>query len=399
MRPPLVLATIVAGMFACMASHAAELKIALIQARTGPLESYTRQIEIGVRMGLEYATKGTGVVEGYTIKIITKDDQGKPDLFKDALAEAYEKDGADIAIGTSSSTATLAGLGVAEEKKKILIVESAVDDRITGKNGSKYVFRTGRSSMQEAIANAVALGKSDVTVATLAQDNEYGRAGIAAFRAARETMGATKLAAEEYAPAGTTDFTKVGKVLFDALKDKSGSKFIWVLWAGAGDPLGKLLSMDPKQYDIALSTAGNTLPALAAYKAFPGMQGATYYFHDFPSNPVNKWLVDEHQKRFYAPPDFFVVSGFTAAMAVHTAVLNAKSTDTGKLLEALAGRPDKQGMEFETPKGTMVLRKEDRQALQSMYHFKVRVDPAVAWAVLDKERELKITDMEIPTGR
>ena len=63
-------------------------------------------------------------------------------------------------------------------------------------------------------------------------------------------------------------------------------------------------------------------------------------------------------------------------MAVVTAVTKAKSTDTEKLISAM------EGMEFDTPKGKMMFRKEDHQALQSMYHFKVKVDPNVAWAVL-----------------
>ncbi|MFX7705283.1 hypothetical protein ABTJ74_19805, partial [Acinetobacter baumannii] len=84
---------------------------------------------------------------------------------------------------------------------------------------------------------------------------------------------------------------------FDALKDKPGRKIIWVIWAGAGDPLTKLQDMDPKRYGIEISTGGNILPALAAYKRLPGMEGATYYYYDIPKNPVNDWLVAEHQKR------------------------------------------------------------------------------------------------------
>jgi len=53
-------------------------------------------------------------------------------------------------------------------------------------------------------------------------------------------------------------------------------------------------------------------------------------------------------------------------------------------------------VEFDTPKGKMIFRKEDHQALQSMYHFKVKVDPNVAWAVLEPVRELKIEDMNVP---
>ena len=59
-------------------------------------------------MGFEYATKGTMTLDGRKIVVITKDDQGKPDLSKAALAEAYQDDKADIAIGTTSSAAALA---------------------------------------------------------------------------------------------------------------------------------------------------------------------------------------------------------------------------------------------------------------------------------------------------
>jgi len=388
-RTSLIVHGIAIALLGTAAAHAEDLKIALIYGKTGPLEAYAKQTETGLMMGFEYATKGTMTVDGRKIVVITKDDQGKPDLSKAALAEAYQDDKADIAIGTTSSAAALADLPVAEENKKILLVEPAVADQITGEKWNRYIFRTGRNSSQDAISNAVAIGKPGVTIATLAQDYAFGRDGVAAFKEALAKTGAT-LAAEEYAPTTTTDFTAVGQRLFDTLKDKPGRKIIWVLWAGSGDPLSKLQDMDPKRYGIELSTGGNILPALAAYKRLPDMEGAAYYFYSIPKNPVNDWLVAEHQKRFNAPPDFFTTGGFAAAMAVVTAVTKAKSTDTEKLISAM------EGMEFDTPKGKMVFRKEDHQALQSMFHFKVRVDPNVAWAILDPVRELKIEDMNIP---
>jgi branched-chain amino acid transport system substrate-binding protein len=386
------ISSILAGLTLALMSSVAgadDLTIALIHGKTGPLEAYAKQTEIGLRMGLEYATKNTMTVGGRKIVIITKDDQSKPDIAKSALAEAYQDDKADIAIGTSSSAAALAMLPVAEENKKILIVEPAVADQITGEKWNRYIFRTGRNSSQDAIANAVAIGKPGVTVATLAQDYAFGRDGVAAFKEALAKTGAT-LAAEEYVPTTTSDFTAVAQRLFDALKDKPGKKIIWIIWAGAGDPPGKLQDMDPKRYGIELSTGGNILPALAAYKRLPGMEGATYYYYDIPKNPVNDWLVAEHQKRYNAPPDFFTAGGFAAAMAAYTAVDKAKSTDTEKLIAAM------EGMEFDTPKGKMMFRKEDHQALQSMYHFRVKVDPNLAWAVNELVRELKIEDMAIP---
>src|ERR1041384_2110887 len=377
------------GALAIGSAAAQDLKIALIYGKTAPLEAYAKQTETGLRLGFEYATKGTNMVDGRKIVIITKDDQTKPDVAKSALAEAYQDDGVALAIGTTFSAAALAMLPVAEENKKILLVEPAAADQITGEKWNRYIFRTGRNSSQDAISNAVAIGKQGVSVATLAQDYAFGRDGVAAFKEALAKTGAT-LAAEEYVPTTTTDFTAVGQRLFDALKDKPGRKIIWVIWAGGGDPLTKLQDMDPKRYGIELSTGGNILPALAAYKRLPGMEGATYYYYDIPKNPINDWLVAEHQKRFNAPPDFFTAGGFAAAMAAVTAVTKAKSTDTEKLIAAM------EGMEFDTPKGKMVFRKEDHQALQSMYHFKVKVDPNVAWAVLEPVREVKIEDMNVP---
>jgi len=383
----LITAALGAGLFATAAS-AQDLKIALIYGKTGPLEAYAKQTETGLRMGFEYATKGTMAIDGRKIVLITKDDQGKPDVAKTALAEAYEDDKVDLAIGTTASPAALAMLPVAEERKKILIVEPAVADSITGDKWNRYIFRTGRNSSQDAISNAVAIGKQGVTIATLGQDNAFGRDGVAAFKEALAKTGAT-IAAEEYAPAATTDFTASAQRLFDALKDKPGKKIIWVIWAGP-TPLTKLQDMNPGRYGVELSSGGNILPAMAAYKTLPGMEGATYYYHDIPQNDVNKWLVAEHQKRFNAPPDFFTAGGFAAAMAAATAVSKAKSTDTEKLIAAM------EGMEFDTPKGKMVFRKEDHQAMQSMYHFKIKADPAVAWGIPELVRELKIEDMTIP---
>jgi len=329
-------------------------------------------------------------VAGRKIVLIVKDDQGKPDLAKSALAEAYEDDGADIAIGTTSSPAAIAMLPVAEEHKKILIVEPAVADQITGDKWNRYIFRTSRNSSQDAISNAVAIGAPGVTIGVLGVDNAFGHDGVAAFKAALAKTGAT-LGAEEYAPANTTDFTAVGQRLFDALKDKPGKKLVWTVWAGATNPLGKLADMDPGRYGIGFAGAGNILPALAAYKRFPGLEGAAYYYYEIPKNAVNDWLVAEHQKRFNSPPDFFTAGGFSAAMALVTAVEKCGgSTDAEKLISTM------EGMEFDTPKGKMVFRKEDHQALQSMYHFKIKVDPNVAWAIPELVNELKIEDMDVP---
>ncbi len=147
------------------------------------------------------------------------------------LAEAYGDNDAALAVGPVNSGVALAMLPVAAEHKKILIVEPAVADSITGANWNRYIFRTGRNSSQDAVSNAVALGKPGVAIATLAQDYAFGRDGVAAFKAALAPTGA-KLVFEEYAKTDTTDFTASAQRIFDALKDEKGRKFVFVIWAG-----------------------------------------------------------------------------------------------------------------------------------------------------------------------
>jgi branched-chain amino acid transport system substrate-binding protein len=366
------------------------VKVALIADKTGPLEAYAKQTATGFMLGLEYATKGTMTVAGRKIEVIEKDSQTKPDVGRNLLSEAYGDDDAELAVGGTSSAVALAMLPVAQEFQKVLIVEPAVADSITGEKWNKYIFRTGRNSSQDAISNAVAIGKPGTVVATLAQDYAFGRDGVAAFREALKGTGA-KLVHEEYAPQNATDFTAPAQRLFDALAKEQGRKVIWVLWAGAANPLARLNQLDPKRLGIELATGGNILPAMAAYKELPGMEGATYYYYDIPKNPANQWLVAEHRKRFNAPPDFFTAGGMSAAMAVVAALDKTKgATDAATLIPAM------EGMSFETPKGPMIFRKEDHQALQSMYHFRIKVDPNVAWGIPELVRELKIEDMHIP---
>ena len=183
-RTLVALATLAATLSAPVFSQSGEIRIAHIYSKTGPLEAYGKQTQTGLMMGLDYATGGTMAVNGKKIVVIERDDQGKPDLGKSLLASAYSDDKADIAVGPTSSGVALAMLPVAEEYKKILLVEPAVADAITGDKWNKYIFRTGRNSSQDAISNAVAIDKAGVTIATLAQDYAFGRDGVKAFKGA-----------------------------------------------------------------------------------------------------------------------------------------------------------------------------------------------------------------------
>ena len=108
---------------------------------------------------------------------------------------------------------------------------------------------------------------------------------------------------------------------------------------------------------------------------------------------MNDWLVAEYKKRFNAPPDFFAAGGFAAAVRGRGgAARRPARTDTEKLIAAM------EGMTFDTPKGKMTFRKEDHQALQAMYHFRIKKD-AKDNDVLELVREIPAKEMPLPIAR
>ena len=382
-----ILLAALAGLCLSSAAAAKDFVVAHVYDKTGPLEAYAKQTHNGLMLGLEYATQGTMTVAGRKIRVIEKDNQGKPDVARAQLALAYADDNADIAVGPTSSGVALAMLPIAEEYEKILLVEPAVADSITGDKWNKYIFRTGHNSSQDAIANAVAFDQPDTSIAMLAQDYAFGRDGVKAFKGA---LKQARIVHEEYLPANATDFTAGAQRLFDALKDKPGRKIIFILWAGAGNPF-KIADLDPKRFGIEIATGGNTLAAMTPLKSLAGMEGATYYYYGIPKNPINDWLVAEHQKRYGQPPDFFTAGGMSAAIAIVTALnKSAGKSDTDTLIKTM------EGMSFDTPKGQMTFRPQDHQAMQSMYHFRIKNDPSVPWAVQDLVKEITPDQMAVP---
>jgi len=370
-------------------AQAQEIKIALIAGKTGALEAYAKETETGFMMGLEYMTGGKMEIQGKKIKVILKDDQSKPDMGRTLLAEAYGDDKVDIAVGTTSSGSALAMLPVAEEYKKILIIEPAVADAITGDKWNRYIFRTSRNSMQDALAAASTI-KSGGSIAFLAQDYAFGRDAVKAAKEALATAGSkAKVVHEEYAAQTSTDFTAPAQRIFDALKNKPEPRILQIVWAGPS-PMNKLADLKPERFGINLAPGGNILPVMKLWKSYVGTQGTIYYYYDFPKNKMNDWLVAEHTKRFKAPPDFFTAGGFAAASAVYTALSKAQSSNTEKLIAAM------EGMEFDTPKGKMRFRKEDHQALQSMYHFKIKKDQKNEWDLLELVREIPASEIPVP---
>ncbi|MEH7414417.1 substrate-binding domain-containing protein [Neobacillus drentensis] len=354
------------------------IKIGVLASKTGALEAYGKQTLRGFELGLDYATDGKREVAGRKIEFIVEDTETKPEVAVQKATKLLEEDNVDFLVGSSSSADTLAVLPLAEEYQKVMVVEPAAADSITGSEFNKYIFHSARNSSQDAVAGAAAIAKKGVKIATLAPDYSFGRDGVAAFKEAAKKLGA-EIVKEEYADPAATDFTSNIQKIIDAKPD-----YLFVVWAGANSPWKQLSDMKVQEKGIKISTGAPDIAALSTMEPLIGMEGFTVYYHDLPKNKINDWLVAEHKKRFDGDvPDLFTPGGMSAAISIVEALKKTNgNADADKLITTM------EGMSFETPKGKMTYRKEDHQALQSLYAIKLEKKDGVPYPVPVLIREL-----------
>ncbi|PLR86605.1 substrate-binding domain-containing protein [Bacillus sp. V33-4] len=362
------------------------IKVGVLASLTGALESYGKQTVEGFELGLDYATEGKREVAGKKIEFVVEDTETKPDVAVKKATKLLEEDEVDFLVGSSSSSDTLAVLPLAEEYEKVMVVEPAVADSITGENWNRYIFRTGRNSSQDAVAGATAIAEKGVKIATLAQDNAYGREGVAAFKEGAEKLGA-EIINEQYADAASTDFTANIQNIISSKPD-----YLFIVWAGSNAPWKQLKDMQVENQGIKISTAAQDIASLKTMDALIGMEGFSIYYHTLPDNKVNDWLVEEHKKRNDgAIPDLFTAGGMSAAISIVEALKQAEGdTNIDTLIETM------EGMEFETPKGPMKFRAEDHQALQALYAITLEKQDGIDHPVPVLVKELSMEETEPP---
>lgn len=386
-----VLATLLFTTTACSSDKESSnedntIKIGVLASLTGPLEAYGKQTVEGFELGLQYATDSTMEVAGKKIEFIVEDTETQSDVAVKKATELLEDENVDFLVGSSSSSDTLAVLPLAEEYERIMVVEPAAADSITGVHFNPYIFRTGRNSSQDAVAGAATIADKGVKIATFAQDNAYGRDGIAAFIEAAKKHGA-EIVSEVYADPNATDFTANIQSAISENPD-----YLYIVWSGSNAPWKQVKDMQVQERGIKISTAVQDISSLKTMDALIGMQGYSIYYHTLPDNEINDWLVEHHKEKFDGRiPDLFTAGGMTAAIAIVDALKETKGdTDAELLIKTM------EGMEFDTPKGKMKFREEDHQALQSLYAITLEEEEGADHPVPTLIRELDLNETEPP---
>ena len=333
-------------------ADAAPVAIGMITSQTGPLAAYGEAYTAGFEAGLDYATEGTGEVDGRELEITWEDDQGNPDT---AVAKAKDLigQGTKVIAGTVVSGIATSLAEQAEQNEILYISGPAATDAITGVND--YTFRSGRQTYQDVATAGTFIGDAEgKKVVVFAQDTAFGQGNLAGVQAVLGGQGATVegvLVAED-----ATEFTPFAQQLIAAQPD-----LVFVAWAGASS--GAMWTALEQQgvFDAAPVVTG--LGDVATYQAYGEASGnisfLNHYFGGAAGTDVEEAMI-AHLEENGAEPDLFSVDGFVAAQMIVQAVREG-GDDVEAMIDAL------EGWSFESVKGEVTVREEDHALIQPMY--------------------------------
>ncbi len=335
------------------------VKVGMLTEATGIYSIYAQEYRQGFTIGMDYATNGTGKVDGHPVQVTWSDDGDSATTavtdFKSLVGEGYKIIGGTVDSGIATQLAPLAA-----QNQVLYISGPAAADQITGAN--RYTFRSGRQTYQDVMAakSFISSAGPGQKIVVLAQDYAFGQSYVTDAQQVFTALGDTVVPV--LVPLTTTDFTPT------ALQVKQlNPNLIFLAWAGTtGAPLAQALDQQGDFNGVKVVTG---LANIATYP-FYGATGTKFdylslYFYQASHNAPNLYLVKMEKKLYNTVPDLFAPDGFVAAQMVARAIATGGGTNVNAMIKGLAG------WSFLAPKGEQQIRPSDHAMLQPMYQAKL----------------------------
>lgn len=369
------------------------IKIGLLNESSGAYEVWGQQELRGFMVGLMYATDGTMEIDGRPIEVIVEDTTGDVGVAVQKATKLMEDDKVDILSGSNLSSIALAVMDKAAELEIPYVINGAASDDICGANFNEYTFRIGRNLWMASTTGLSYLdsirpeGVEGTTWVVLSPDYAGGRAGGEALRATLEELGGIVLD-EIYAPLDCADFTPY----IQKIKELN-PMFLTATLVGNNytaklpqqlQELGALettvLTCSIVDFDFFATIGQNGI----------GMEGECIYNYNLFDTPANTYFIEKHQEMYNGDyPDYWAGQSFAGAQAIVEALKKAGSTDARDFIGAM------EGLEYESVKGTMIIRAEDHQALQNMAVARV-IDDGKGGVTVELAHMVELEDLIPP---
>jgi branched-chain amino acid transport system substrate-binding protein len=338
--------------------------------RVGDINSYSGQpnFTLPYRNGAQLAVEeinAAGGVLGRPFELLSRDDNGKPDEALRAANELVHNEKVAVLTGTFFSNVGLAVSDFAKQNKIVFVAPEALSDALTWQRGNRYTFRVRSSTyMQAAMLVEQAVKLKAKRWAIVAPNYEFGHSVADTFKKLlSERRPDVEWVAEQYPTLGKIDAGAVVQVLAaakpEALFNATFGPDLVRFVRDANDrgflkdkTVLSVLTGQPEFLDPLKDEA----PVGWIVTGYPWSEIAT---------PAHKTFVAAYEKKFKDYPRAGSLSGYTTMKALAAAIAKAGSTDSDKLIAALAD------LKVESPVGPIVFRAIDHQSTMGMYVGKI----------------------------
>ena len=334
--------------------------------RIGEINSYTRlpAFTVPYRNGWQLAVEeinAAGGVLDRPIKVISRDDNGKPGDAVRIAEELVARDKVVMLAGTFLSNIGLAVADFAKQKKVMFVAAEPLSDALTWSKGNHYTFRLRpNTSMQAAMLAEEAAKLPARRWATIAPNYKYGQDFVAAFKAALGKLKPdVEFVAEQWPALFKIDAGAEAQALLNARPDaifnvtfaSDLTKFVRE---------GKLRGLfDGRDVVSALSGEPEYLDALKD-EAPEGWIVTGYPWYAIKT-PEHARFVAAYKARFNDYPRLGSVVGYNTFKAIAAIIEKAGSTDTEEMIAAA------EGISVDSPTGPFTFRAIDHQATMGAY--------------------------------
>ena len=296
-------------------AHAAEIKIGFPGPITGPVQFLGQHMKWGAELAIEEINEKGGVL-GQKLSFIMEDSKCAAPEAVAGTEKMLSRDQITVIMGDICSSATLAMIPIVERAKIPMLVTISTHPGITekaGAGGNLWVFRINPQD------------------AALAEDTDYGRAGVAAMQKELEPKG-IKTQSVDYFKKGESDFiTFITKV------------------KGAGPDALLLFMLDQelqnfmrqyRQFGLKIPVTGRPalvsalVKELIASGAFDGSSTIYPYYAGY-ENAQNRAFVEKYTKKYGQEPHYVGFEMYEGVKLLAEAIRSAGSTEPEAIREAL----------------------------------------------------------------
>jgi branched-chain amino acid transport system substrate-binding protein len=341
LRSIAIAATLTAA--AIQAAPAQTLKIGVF----GPLTGDAAAMGSSAKDAVDFAVKeknDAGGIRGKKLEAIPADDAGKPEEAVNVAKRLISRDEVLITLGSISSPASLAASQVSRQSEVAQIMIAATAQRITTQ-GNKWVFRSPVPDTKLVGDLADFIHEKFPKLkkfAFLYVNDDFGRGGFEAFKAAGQKYGFEIVADERYTR-GDIDFTaQLGRI-------KASPAQAMIEWSRYTE--GALIAKQFVQTGLNLVRFGSDGVATPKYIELggPAVDGVYFTTHFSVATgadiPAARAFMDKYQKAFGRVPDAYAAEAYDAVTLALLAIEKAGKEDRAAVRDALAG------LSFESVRG------------------------------------------------